>query len=83
MTADFDGNGTATVVTHYGCGFVTQPNVDAFGRGLVAAAALREEFSRQGLSRAIELDWQALASQIEDRTNSDDAAVTMQDGRVV
>jgi glycosyltransferase involved in cell wall biosynthesis len=79
VTASFAENGTSAIVDHYACGVVTAPDVDAFARGLVAASAGWDDFSRQGLSRADELDWQALAQQLEGRAGTDISKSKVQD----
>ncbi|MGO4728408.1 MULTISPECIES: glycosyltransferase family 4 protein [Inquilinus] len=79
VTASFAENGTSAIVDHYACGVVTAPDVDAFARGLVAASAGWDDFSRQGLSRADELDWQALAQQLEGRAGTDISKPKVQD----
>jgi glycosyltransferase involved in cell wall biosynthesis len=79
VTAAFPENGTGGVVSHYGCGVVTAPDIDAFAGGMSAAADRWDDFSRQGLSRADELDWQTLAHQIESRAGYDISKVKVQD----
>ncbi|WP_225770249.1 glycosyltransferase family 4 protein [Inquilinus sp. Marseille-Q2685] len=79
VTARFPENGTRDVVDHYGCGVVTDPDVDAFTDGLAAAADRWEDLSRRSLERADELDWQALAEQIEGRAVADISKMKVQD----
>jgi len=78
VTARFPENGTGDVVDHYGCGVVTEPEIEAFAGGLINAAERWEELSRRGLDRADELDWQMLAEQIEGRTMAGISKVKVQ-----
>ncbi|MGK9165870.1 glycosyltransferase family 4 protein [Inquilinus limosus] len=79
VTARFPENGTADVIEHYGCGVVTAPEVDAFADGLIAVTDDWEDLSRRGLARAEELDWQALAEQIESRAVAGISRIKVQD----
>ncbi|TSD86536.1 glycosyltransferase family 4 protein [Mycobacterium sp. KBS0706] len=79
VTARFAENGTGDVVDHYGCGIVTEPEMEAFTGGLITAADRWEELSWRGLSRADELDWQALAEQLEARAVGGISNVKVQD----
>jgi glycosyltransferase involved in cell wall biosynthesis len=79
VTARFPENGTGDVVDHYGCGVVTEPEVGAFTSGLIAATDRWEELSRRGLERADELDWQALAQEIEGRAVARISKMKVQD----
>lgn len=79
VTAGFAENGTGAVVAHYGCGVVTAPEIRAFAGGMISAAERWEDFSRQALSRADELDWQALAREIESRAGFDVSRAKVQD----
>ena len=79
VTARFPENGTSGVVDHYGCGIVTEPDPDAFADGLIAATKQWEDLSRRGSARTGELDWHALAEQIESRVATETAKLKVQD----
>ena len=79
VTARFPENGTSDVVDHYGCGIVTEPDLDAFADGLIAAANQWEDLSRRGSARTGELDWHRLAEQIEGRVATDTSKLKVQD----
>ncbi|UEM07127.1 glycosyltransferase family 4 protein (plasmid) [Skermanella rosea] len=65
VTVDHPGNGTCSVVRDYGCGLVTEPNVQALAQGINDALAQWEHLSTRGLSGAESLDWGCLISRLE------------------
>jgi glycosyltransferase involved in cell wall biosynthesis len=67
VTTEYPENGTASVVSYYGCGLVSQPNARSLADTILSALSDWESLSRKAFSRSEELDWDALVESFENQ----------------
>jgi glycosyltransferase involved in cell wall biosynthesis len=64
VTADYPGNGAASVVRAFGAGFVSAPAADAVADAVEQVLANWAQVSEHCRTAAAELDWKALAARL-------------------
>jgi glycosyltransferase involved in cell wall biosynthesis len=65
VTTEYPENGTASVLTYYGCGLVSQPNAISLADTISSALLDWDNLSKMSFDRSKELDWDALVKNFE------------------
>jgi glycosyltransferase involved in cell wall biosynthesis len=66
VTADYPENGTRSVIQAFESGVVTAPTVESFADGISKALSDWERYSSNGRTGSTRLDWNGIASSLED-----------------
>ncbi|MCG9889485.1 MAG: glycosyltransferase family 4 protein [Thermosynechococcaceae cyanobacterium MS004] len=67
VTAEYPENGTADIVSYYGCGLVSKPNAISLSETILAALGDWENLSAEAFRRSEELDWSSLVETFEEQ----------------
>lgn len=65
VTSKYPENGTASVVSYYGCGLVSEPNALSLSKTILDTLSDWENLSSEALRRSEELDWNSLVESFE------------------
>jgi glycosyltransferase involved in cell wall biosynthesis len=66
VTSDYPENGTASVISYYGCGLISQPDAHSLSVTITAALSDWHKYSKTCLNTSCELDWSLLAKAFEE-----------------
>jgi glycosyltransferase involved in cell wall biosynthesis len=66
VTSDYPENGTTEILTHYGCGLISKPDVNSLAKTITAALSDWHKYSKICLDTSFELDWSLLAKSFEE-----------------
>lgn len=67
VTSEYPENGTAAVVSYYGCGLVSKPNAISLSETILDALSDWANLSSEALRRSEELDWNSLVETFENQ----------------